>query len=98
MYEFWCGYVKLKYEEKARLCYMDTNSFISIRLCYMDTNSFIVYIITNNIYKDIAKDFKRTLPRDNNKNVTRNIEFDRFCYFKDDSDVIEKQKAQKGIQ
>ena len=85
MYEFWCGYVKLKYEEKARLC-------------YMDTNSFIVYIITNNIYKDIAKDFKRTLPRDNNKNVTRNIEFDRFCYFKDDSDENQKQKAQKGIQ
>ena len=85
MYEFWCGYVKLKYEEKARLC-------------YMDTNSFIVYIITNNIYKDIAKDFKRTLPRDNNKNVTRNIELDRFCYFKDDSDENEKQKAQKGIQ
>ena len=84
MYEFWCGYVKLKYEEKARLC-------------YMDTNSFIVYIITSNIYKDIAKDFKRTLPRDNNKNVTRNIEFDRFCYFKDDGDENEKQKAQKGI-
>ena len=42
MYEFWYDYVKLKYGEKAKLC-------------YMDTDSFIVYIKkTNDIYKDIA--------------------------------------------
>ena len=28
MHEFWCGYVKPKYGEKAKLCYMDTGSFI----------------------------------------------------------------------
>ena len=28
MYEFWCDYIKSKYDEKAKLCYMDTNSFI----------------------------------------------------------------------
>ena len=28
MHEFWCGYVKPKYGEKAKLCYMDTDSFI----------------------------------------------------------------------
>ena len=28
MYEFWYDYVKLKYSEKAKLCYMDTDSFI----------------------------------------------------------------------
>ena len=27
MCEFWYDYVKLKYGEKAKLCYMDTNSF-----------------------------------------------------------------------
>ena len=28
MYEFWYDYVKLKYGEKAKLCYMGTDSFI----------------------------------------------------------------------
>ena len=28
MYEFWHDYVKIKYQDKARLCYMDTNSFV----------------------------------------------------------------------
>ena len=28
MYEFWYGYMKPKYGEKAKLCYMDTNSFV----------------------------------------------------------------------
>ena len=27
MYEFWYDYVKLKYDEKAKLCYMDTDRF-----------------------------------------------------------------------
>ena len=28
MYEFWCDYVKPRYGEKAKLCYIDTDSFI----------------------------------------------------------------------
>ena len=28
MYEFWYNYIKLKYGDKARLCYMDTDNFI----------------------------------------------------------------------
>ena len=43
MYEFWYDYVKPKYGEKAKLC-------------YMDTDSFIVYIKTDDIYKDIGED------------------------------------------
>ena len=43
MYEFWYYYVKPKYEEKAKLC------------C-TDTDSFIVYRKVDHIYKDIAED------------------------------------------
>ena len=28
MYEFWYDYIKPKYKEKARLCYIDTDSFV----------------------------------------------------------------------
>ena len=45
MYEFWYDYVKQKYVEKAELC-------------YMDTGSFIVYIKTNDIYKDVERSWK----------------------------------------
>ena len=45
MYEFWYDFVKLKYEEKAKPC-------------YMGTDSFIVYIKTDNIYQAIADDAK----------------------------------------
>ena len=43
MYEFWYDYVKPKYGEKAKLR-------------YMDIDSFTVYIKTDDIYKDIAED------------------------------------------
>ena len=43
MYEFSYDYVKPKYGEK-------------VNFCYMDTNSFIVYIKTEDIYKDIVED------------------------------------------
>ena len=42
MYQFWYGYVKPKYDKKAKLC-------------HMDTDSFIVYIKADDIYKDIAE-------------------------------------------
>ena len=45
IYNFWYDYVKPKYGEKAKLC-------------YMDTDSFIVYIKTDDIYKDTAEDVK----------------------------------------
>ena len=45
MYEFWYDYAKPKYGEKAKLC-------------YMDTDSFIIYIKTDGIYKDSSEDKK----------------------------------------
>ena len=43
MYDFWYDYVKPKYGEK-------------VKLCYMNTTGFIVYIKADGIYKDIAED------------------------------------------
>ena len=46
MYEFWYDYIKPKYGDK-------------VRSCYMDTDSFIMHIKTENFYKDIANDVER---------------------------------------
>ena len=46
MYEFCYNYIKPKYEDKARLC-------------YMDTDSFIMNIKTEDFFKDIADDVER---------------------------------------
>ena len=43
MYEFWYDYVKSKYMDNARLC-------------YMDTDSFVINVKTKDFYKDIAED------------------------------------------
>ena len=52
MYGFWCDYIKPKYQNNAKLC-------------YMDTESFIVYIKTEDFYKDIADDVKKWLDTSN---------------------------------
>ena len=36
MYESWYDYIKLKYKDKAKLCYMDTDSFV----IYINTEDF----------------------------------------------------------
>ena len=43
IYEFWYDYVKPKYGENAKFC-------------YMNTDSFIVHVKIDDIYKDIAED------------------------------------------
>ena len=48
MYEFWYDYVKLKYGENAKLC-------------YMDKDSFIVHVKIDDIYKDVVGIFKQGL-------------------------------------
>ena len=45
MYEVLYDYVKRKYGENERIC-------------FMDTNSFIVLVKTDDIYKDIEGDFE----------------------------------------
>ena len=48
MYEFWYDYVKPKYGEKEKLC-------------YMNTDSSVVHVKTEDIYKDIAEDVEKDL-------------------------------------
>ena len=76
MYKFWYDYIKPKYEDRAKLC-------------YTDTDSFIIHIITENFFEDIAGDVeiwfdasnydkndKRPLPTGMNKIV--------YVFFKDE--------------
>ena len=69
MYEFWYDYLLPMYGE-------------NIKLCYIDTDSFIIYVKTDDFYKDISndidkwfdtsnysKDIDRTLEKDKNKKV-----------------------------
>ena len=44
MYEFWCDYVKPKYQQNAKLCYMDTNSFILILKLKMFTKLLLMML------------------------------------------------------
>ena len=41
MYKFWYDYIKPKYEDRGKLC-------------YTDTDSFIVHIITEDFFVDIS--------------------------------------------
>ena len=52
MYEFCYDYIKIKYEDKARLC-------------YMDTDSFVVNIKTKDFYKDISQDVNKRFDTSN---------------------------------
>ena len=67
MYEFWYNYIKSKYQNNAKLC-------------YMETGSFIINIKTEDFYEDIANDVEkrfytskyevnRPLPKGKNKKV-----------------------------
>ena len=48
MYEYWYDYIKPKYGD-------------NVKLCYMDTDSFIMHLKTKYFYKDIANDVEKNL-------------------------------------
>ena len=52
MYEFWYDYMKPKYGN-------------NVKLCYMDTDSFIMNIKTEDFYKDIANDVEKKFDTSN---------------------------------
>ena len=76
MCEFWFDYVKPRYGEKSNLC-------------YMDTDSFIVYIKTDDIYKDIAEDVETRFD-------TSNYELDRPLPKRKYKKVIGLMKGELG--
>ena len=53
MYEFWYDYMKPKYGD-------------NVKLCYMDTDSFILHVKTEDFYKDIADDVEKRFNRPKN--------------------------------
>ena len=52
MYEFWYNYMKPKYNN-------------DVKLCYMDTDSFVMNIKTNDFYKDITNDIENRFDTSN---------------------------------
>ena len=63
MYEFWYDYIKPKYGEKAKLC-------------YMDTDSFIMFIETEDFYKDVSNDVKERFVLLNIIKLTKDYQLD----------------------
>ena len=61
MYEFWYDYMKLKYNDNGKLC-------------YMDTDSFIMNIETEDFYKEIADDVADDVEK---RSDTSNYEINR---------------------
>ena len=62
MLEFWYDYIVPKYGDK-------------VKLCYMDTDSFVMFIKTEDFYKDISIDVDRWFDTSNfNKNDNRPLE------------------------
>ena len=100
MYEFWYDYMKPKYGD-------------NIKLCYMDTDSFIMNIKTEDFYKDIANDVEKRfdtsnyevnipLPTEKNKKVIELIKDElggkrpkTYSYLADACKENKKAKATK---
>ena len=65
MYEFWYDYIKPKYQDRAKLC-------------YMDTDSFVIHIKTEDFYEDISDDVEKWFDTSNySKDDNRPLLIDR---------------------
>ena len=108
IYDFWYDYIKPKYSDKSKLC-------------YIDTDTFIVLIKTEDIYKDISEDVEkrfgtsnyevgRPLPMGKDKNAIGLIKDElgrqiikkivgfypkTYSYLKDNNDEFKKAKDTK---
>ena len=108
MYDFWYDYMKPKYDD-------------NVKLCYMNTDSFIMHIKTDDFYEDIANDVEkrfdtsnyevnRPLPTGKNKKVIGLLKDElrgkvmtefvalrpkTYSYLTDDSEEDKKAKGTK---
>ena len=95
MYEFWYDYMKPKYGNNGKLC-------------YMDTDSFIMNIKTEDFHKDIANgvekrfdtsnyEVNRPLPTGKYKNVLEfvTLRLKTYSYLTDDGKEDKKAKGTK---
>ena len=77
LYEFWYDYIKPKYQDKAKLC-------------YMDTDSFIIHIKTESFREDIADDVEKqsNISNYDNDDVNRPLPMGKnkkkIVFFKDE--------------
>ena len=58
MYQFWYDYIKPKYDD-------------NVKLCYMDTDSFIFHVKTEDFYENTANDVEKRFDTSNYKDVKR---------------------------
>ena len=76
MYGFWYDCMKLKYQNIAKLC-------------YMDTDSFVIHIKTEDFYKDIADDVAKwfhtsNYSEDDDRPLRRGINKKKIVFLKDE--------------
>ena len=67
MYEFWYDYIKPKYQNNTKLCYMDTDSFI-INIKTKDFSEDIAYDVEKR-FDTSSHEVNRTLVKGKNKKV-----------------------------
>ena len=76
MYELWYDYIKRKYQDKAKVC-------------YMDTDSFIIHIKTENLYEHIASDVEKRFHTSNYSEDDKRLlpirkSKKKICFFRDE--------------
>ena len=109
MYEFWYDCIKPKYGKKAKLCYMDTDSFI----IHIKTKDFYEYIADNAEKRFDTSNYEcnRPLPTRKYKKIIGLMKDElrgkimikfvalrpkSYSYLIDDDSEAKKQKEQKG--
>ena len=74
MYEFWYDYIKPKYQDR-------------VKLCYMDTDSFIIHIKNEDFYEDIANGVEKwfyTPNYNDHRPLTKGVNKKVIALFKDE--------------